>query len=185
MFGATTSYNTYTTTTTTGADAGMLAGLFAIIGMFWLIGLAIAIFMIITMWKVFTKAGKQGWYAIIPFLNTYTLCEIAGIKGWLGIVVPFAGIVPFVGSLAVLAFGIYTQYCLAKVFGKDTGFAVGLVLLSPVFMAILGFGDAKYLGAGASPAKTTFMASDDAAKGSTAKKASVTKKDEWVDGKEA
>lgn len=187
MFGALdSSYNTtyYTNTTSTGADAGMLAGIFAILGMFWLVGLAISIFMIIVMWKVFTKAGKKGWYSIIPFLNTYTMCEIAGIKGWLGIVVPFAGIIPIVGGLAVLAFTIYMQYCLAKVFGKDTGFAVGLILLSPVFMAILAFGDAKYLGAGASPAKTNFMASEEAAAGH-APKAAAAKKDEWVDGKEA
>jgi hypothetical protein len=35
---------------------------------------------------------------------------------------------------------------LAQVFGKSGGFAVGLIFLSLIFMAILAFGDAKYLG---------------------------------------
>jgi hypothetical protein len=35
---------------------------------------------------------------------------------------------------------------LSKSFGKDEGFTVGLILLSPVFLPILGFGDARYLG---------------------------------------
>jgi hypothetical protein len=35
---------------------------------------------------------------------------------------------------------------LAKVFGKSTGFGFGLLFLSVIFMAILAFGDAKYLG---------------------------------------
>lgn len=176
------SYSTSSSQLTDAEAAGLLGGILALGAVIWLIGLAVTIFFIIVMWKVFTKAGKKGWYSLIPFLNTYTMGEIAGIKGWMAIVIPFASIIPIVGGLAVLAFAIYEMYCLAKVFGKDTGFTVGLVLLSPIFMAILGFGDAQYLGAGASPAKTTFLASDEAKAGASA---GAAKKDEWVDGKEA
>lgn len=35
---------------------------------------------------------------------------------------------------------------LSKSFGKDEGFTVGLVLVNLIFLAILAFGDAKYLG---------------------------------------
>jgi hypothetical protein len=41
---------------------------------------------------------------------------------------------------------IMVMIALAKVFGKGSGFAVGLIFLSIIFMAILAFGDAKYLG---------------------------------------
>ena len=34
-------------------------------------------------WKIFTKAGKPGWASIIPFYNLYVLFEIAGMNGWL------------------------------------------------------------------------------------------------------
>ncbi len=179
--------STYTTSTTGLSDAeatGIVGMIMAMGAVIWIIGLAFMIFMIIAMWKLFTKAGKKGWYSIIPFLNTYTLGEIAGIKGWFALLIPFASIIPIVGGLVTLAFSIYEMYCLAKVFGKETGFAVGLILLSPIFMAILGFGGAQYLGAGASPAKTNFLASDEAKAGAAAAP-KADKKDEWVDGKEA
>ena len=35
---------------------------------------------------------------------------------------------------------------LAKAFGKNGAFAVGLILLAPIFFLILGFGNAKYVG---------------------------------------
>lgn len=181
------SYSVSNTTDLTDAEAaGLLGSIMAVMGVVWILGLAVGIISVIAMWKVFTKAGKKGWYALIPFLNTYTLGEVAGIKGWMTLVASFAGIVPFVGGIAALAFTIYTMYCIAKVFGKETGFAVGLIFLNPIFMAILGFGSANYLGAGASPAKTTFLASDEAKAGAGAAAApNPGKKDEWVDGKQA
>ena len=174
------SYSVSNTTDLTDAQAaGLLGSIMAVMGVVWILGLAVGIIMVIAMWKVFTKAGKKGWYALIPFLNNYTLCEIAGIKGWMALVAPFI-------PLANIAFPIYAMYCIAKVFGKETGFAVGWIVLNPIFMAILGFGSANYRGEGASPAKTTFLASDEANTGAGAAAApNPGKKDEWVDGKQA
>lgn len=36
---------------------------------------------------------------------------------------------------------------MAKAFGKGIGFALGLIFLSPIFIPLLGFGDATYVGA--------------------------------------
>ena len=36
-----------------------------------LVGLAILVFLIAAMWKVFTKAGKAGWLVLIPIVNIY------------------------------------------------------------------------------------------------------------------
>jgi len=47
------------------------------------IALIPSIILIIAMWKVFDKAGKPGWAAIIPFYNTYILFEVAGMNGWM------------------------------------------------------------------------------------------------------
>lgn len=45
-----------------------------------LFSLAIVVFLIVGEWKLFVKAGKQGWKSIIPFYNTYVLfTEIAGL----------------------------------------------------------------------------------------------------------
>ena len=35
---------------------------------------------------------------------------------------------------------------LSKSFGYGVGFTLGLLFLSPIFVLILGFGDAKYIG---------------------------------------
>ena len=104
-----------------------------------LIYLAIIIGVIAGMWKVFTKAGKPGWAAIVPIYNLIVLLEIVGKPLWWVILffIPIVGIV-----IAILV-------CieLAKAFGKSTGFGIGLALLGFIFIPMLGFGDAQYQGA--------------------------------------
>lgn len=58
----------------------------------------------------------------------------------------FLPIIPILGSIALLVFVILDSLRLAKVFGKEAGFGVGLILLSIVFLPILAFGDARYVG---------------------------------------
>ena len=45
-----------------------------------LIVLAVLVVYLVALWKVFVKAGKQGWEAIIPFYNSWILVEIAGLN---------------------------------------------------------------------------------------------------------
>lgn len=104
-----------------------------------LIGLLIAVLVIAGLWKVFTKAGKPGWAAIVPIYNIIVLFQIAGKPVW-WLVLLFIPVVNIV--IMILAW-----VSIAKAFGKGTGFAIGLVLLSPVFIPLLGFGDAQYQGA--------------------------------------
>jgi hypothetical protein len=90
------------------------------------------------MWKVYTKAGKPGWAVLIPIYNTYVLLEIVG-REWWWLLLLFIPIVNIVVLIVVL-------FDLAKSFGKGTGFGFGLLFLSWIFIPILGFGDAKYMG---------------------------------------
>ena len=102
------------------------------------IGLIVGVLAIIAMWKIFQKAGEEGWKAIIPFYNAYTLVKIAdgnGIK-FLLLLVPIVNIV----------YTIMLYVRLAKAFGKSTGFAVGLIFFAPIFMLILGFDSSQYQG---------------------------------------
>lgn len=100
--------------------------------------LAIFVLVIASMWVIFTKAGKPGWAAIVPIYNIIVLIEITGKPLWWIILL----IIPVVN----IVFGIWLINLLSKSFGKGVGFTIGLLLLSPVFMAILAFGDAKYNG---------------------------------------
>ena len=94
--------------------------------------LAISVLLIVAMWKIFQKAGKPGWAAIVP------LYEITWGSGWrfLMLLIPFYNII----------LAIQTQVKLARAFGKSGGFAVGLIFLPYVFQPILGFDGSAYLG---------------------------------------
>lgn len=118
----------------TAAATGALAGF----GIIMLIGLAVTVIVIAGLWKVFTKAGKPGWAAIIPIYNTIVLIEIAGKPIW-WILLMFIPIVNFVIFIIVLA-GV------SRNFGRGVGTTLGLVFLPMIFYPILGFGDAQYAG---------------------------------------
>lgn len=136
---------TYDTSLNSTESAG-LAGLAIFSGVFLLIWLAVVVVMVVSMWKVFEKAGVEGWKAIIPVYNFWVLCEIAGRPGWWSLVVllSFVPLVNFVAWIAVLAVQIIVSIDVAKVFGKDNVFAILLILLPVIGYPILAFGDAKY-----------------------------------------
>ena len=96
-----------------------------------LISFAVCAFSIICMWKVFKKANKPGWAAIIPIYNLVVMLEITELPMWY-IALLF---VPGANIYAIIK--IYIE--LAKKFGKTVGFGVGLAFLNPIFMAILAF----------------------------------------------
>jgi hypothetical protein len=120
---------------TTGSG-GMMGAIFG--GALGIVYFGIIILMIIAWWKIFEKAGKPGWAAIIPIYNIIVLCEIVGRPSWW--VVLF--LIPCVNIVA----HIMISLDLAKSFGKDVGFGVGLIILPYIFGLMLGFGSATYVG---------------------------------------
>ena len=141
----------YSTSTTNLYDvdtAGMVAASTGVMVAYIIISLAIAVVSIIAMWKIFTKAGKPGWAAIIPVYNLVVLYQIVGINPlWLLMLI--GAIIPFVNFIVAIAFFVLTilvDIKLAKAFGKSGGFAVGLIFLPFIFQCILGFGKAEYQG---------------------------------------
>lgn len=139
------------------------------------------IFVVIALWKIFTKAGIKGWKSLIPIYNLYCAYKMVGISPlWIlweilasaamtialivalgdragdyfnslnnelpedvvknGWVIATTIITCIISIYISIRFGIR----LAKAFGKSGGFAVGLILLTPIFYLILGFGSAKY-----------------------------------------
>lgn len=111
-----------------------------LIGLLFLaVELAIIVAIIAGVWKVFAKAGKPGWAAIIPIYNLIVLLEIAGKPLWWFILF----LIPVVNLVAAVLVGI----AVAKNFGKSDAFGIGLGLLGFIFFPILGFGGAQYQGA--------------------------------------
>ena len=134
-------------------EKGLLAVFGGFIFIIVMIALAVVVVQLVATWKVYKKAGKNGWEAIVPFYNNWVLCEIAGVKWWfflimmstticsmlgLGIFVPLAGLCTVAASFAV-------HYNIALKFGKDPiGYGIGLTLLPVIFYSILGFGSATF-----------------------------------------
>ena len=103
-----------------------------------IVELLIALFVIVAMWKVFTKAGQPGWASIIPIYNLYVWCKIVGRPWWWILLM----LIPFVNFIILIILCID----MAKSFGKGAGFGIGLALLGIIFWPILGFGSAQYQG---------------------------------------
>lgn len=124
----------YTSLETSSSSGGMIV--------YMIIMLAVAVFSIVAMWKVFKKAGKEGWAALIPIYNLVVLFQISGIDSkkllWF--------LLPFIGQIIVFVYLIMAYINLAKAFGKSSGFAAGLIFLNVIFMGILAFDDSVYSG---------------------------------------
>ncbi len=101
-----------------------------------LLYLSIITFIIISMWKVFVKAGQPGWACIVPFYNIIIMLKIAN-KPWWWI---FMFIIPIVN----LVFVIMLLHRISLSFGKGGGFTVGLLFLGIIFWAILAFDKSEY-----------------------------------------
>ncbi|MEF8781552.1 MAG: DUF5684 domain-containing protein [Haloarculaceae archaeon] len=100
------------------------------------IPLLVAILQLAGMWKVFTKANRAGWAAIVPIYNLYVMLKI-GDNAWWWLLLLFVPIV-----------NVYAQYKIhagvARAFGKGIGFGLGLAFLGPIFFPLLGFGGYRY-----------------------------------------
>ena len=134
--------------------SSLFGGMFIVMGIIWLIAVVI---LVASFWKIFEKAGKPGWAAIVPFYNIYIILEIIGRPSWwiaIYIGAALLGWIPILGWLIMIGV-IVLQFIvcidLAKSFGKDTAYGIGLAVLSIVFAPMLGFGSAQYLGIPTNP----------------------------------
>lgn len=136
----------------------LLGGIYLIFALVWWI------LQIIANWNIFTKAGEAGWKSLIPIYGDYVSYKIAWQTSYfwlsfiLGIVASYVSSANLNESmfLAVIATllriviaVINIMYCikLSRAFGHGIGFAIGLILLQPIFLLILGFGSDPYYGA--------------------------------------
>lgn len=143
------SYDAPLYTDTSASDTAFFTGAMLF---FLVLVLALIIPAIIGLWKVFVKAGKPGWAAIVPFYNWWIWIEIVGRpQSWFWILLgltlfSWIPILGFFASIAVFVFTIILSIDLAKSFRKDAGMGVLIALLPFIGLPVLGFGAAKYDG---------------------------------------
>jgi hypothetical protein len=123
-------------------------------------------------WKLFRKLGEKPWKSIVPFYNTYIMYKCTWKKSafWIYILSSVVFNIAQNASkslaqrfptsnwmtlilLIALPFGIIAAVCsilyalrIAEAFGKGKIFCVGLLVIYPIFIAILGFGRSRYVG---------------------------------------
>ena len=134
-------------------------------------GVIFAIWAIICLWKIFVKAWRKWWEALIPIWHIYVLFKISKrVNPWFWILLPLPIIIYFLSGLVMLslftlnidiynrmlliyycfwfiAFAIYIImiYWLTLVFWKSRWFFIWLFFFWPIFFWILAFDKSKYL----------------------------------------
>lgn len=99
---------------------------------------AVIVFMIISRWRIFKKAGLPGWGILIPVYNMVLMFKLGGLSGrWtLSLLFP---------PLLVIMM-IINCFKIAEKFWKHRAYGLGLILVNIVFVPILAFDKSKYLG---------------------------------------
>jgi hypothetical protein len=82
----------------------------------------------------------------IPYLSSPTVSRIIELNLYPQTLLYLLSVVPVVGWIISIALSIVSTVKLAKAFNQSTAFIFGLLLLSPIFQMILGFGKAEYVG---------------------------------------
>lgn len=101
------------------------------------VAVALYVLYVVTMWKVFAKAGYPGILALIPIVNWVVLVKIAGMSGWLALLY----LIPLVN----IVFAMVVAFKEGANFGKGGIFSFFLLWLFPyIGHLIIGFGDARY-----------------------------------------
>lgn len=112
-----------------------------------LFSIAYVIFNLIILWKFAVKTGFPGWSLYIPIYSNFVWFRIAGMDTiWFILsLAPSTILYMYPGNVGIyivsIIFSLIISFCfchsLARRFGKDIGFAFGLMFLNPIFIAIL------------------------------------------------
>jgi hypothetical protein len=98
--------------------------------------LSLAVLLVFSVGRVFSRAGKPAWAALVPIYNIIVLCELSGQPRWLAAAY-------FVPGLNVIATTL-VNVKLSRRFNKSPLFGLGLTVFPMVFWPVLGFGSARY-----------------------------------------
>lgn len=145
-------------TDTTASDTAGMGALMAFGALtFCIMGVVfiLAIATIAGMWKMFAKAGRPGWAAIVPFYGDMIRNEISGVPvvwtyyTWIALALNmFTGGLAGIGPLLILVVYFFTYGPLLKAYGREN--STGSVLFALFFPYIvfpqIGFGANAYLG---------------------------------------
>ncbi len=142
-------YSTYPSTTYSTSSTGDLTAVLAALGAFaavlLVVAIAMAILTIVGQWKMFKKAGAEGYISLIPVYNIIKEMRLGGMPIY-WFFLTYCAIIPLIGWIGPLVLAFWKNINLAKAFGKGTGTGILLTFFPFVMYPILGFGKAEYVG---------------------------------------
>lgn len=142
-------YSSYPTSTYSSSSSTGLNGLVAALGAFFIILLivciAVAILTIIGQWKMFKKAGKEGYISLIPVYNVIEEMKLGGMPIY-WFFLNYCAFIPLIGWIGPLVLVFWKNIKLAQAFGKGAGTGVLLTFFPFVMYPVLGLGKAQYVG---------------------------------------
>lgn len=130
---------------------------------FYVFVFAVGVLMLVSLGKIYSKAGWSFLAILFPIYNCFVFLHLIGKPRWwilplnlwvpvyfirhfnpdrptwLSLLIMFLYLVQFI-------FSVWSMNILGKCFGKEEGFTLGLVTLTPVFLAILAFDGSPYIG---------------------------------------
>lgn len=108
--------------------------MFSVFALFYL---AFAVFLIISLWKLFVKAGKPGWAALIPIYNIVVMLEIVGRQ--------FGGCyLLFLYHCSMFGLRLLCTSTLLNPLASRLGFGIVSLFFPYVTIPILAFGKSQY-----------------------------------------
>lgn len=131
-----------------------------------LISLVVSIVTLISVWGIFSKAGKSGWYVFIPIYNMYQLADIgcenptfwvflmmtpvipsvlmvmAAIGGSQGLYILCLILIIITGLASIVSEAVI-MFKLGKAFHQSTIFCILLLIVPVICLPILAFGSAS------------------------------------------
>ena len=103
-----------------------------------IVSIAVTILYIIACWKMFEKAGEDGWKCLIPIYSTYIIFKIVYDSGWKFLLI----FVPIISWGIIIMFPVRQ----AQAYGKSVGFGLLNFFFPWICIWILAFGKSDYEG---------------------------------------
>lgn len=121
-------------------DGGLIAALLALGAVFFIVGVAVYIYMALAFMKIAKKTKTEpAWLAWIPIANLYLMSQMAEMHWW-PVLLVIAGFIPVIGPLASLVLMVFGFIWLWKIFervGKPGWWAI-LCLIPIVNLVLIG-----------------------------------------------
>ena len=101
----------------------------------YIVVISIVFIWLLCKWTIYDRIGEKGWKSLIPIYRHAVIFRAVGIR-------PILSLLLFVPLINIPVF-IYFLIKLLNAYNRTYFFLIGLILLPPVFLCILAFGNGK------------------------------------------